>query len=102
MANKDKRMAEQLLSDEFREFIVDAKKHGYGSKNVRKLATPSGGTEIVYQKGDWLYTDTFIGGDPYGGFEHVSYKRQNGKNFWLPVWGMSSVSYTHLTLPTSD
>ena len=84
-------MAEQTpqLSDEFRDFLIEAKQNGYGTKNARKMSIPSGGTEIVYQDGDWLYTDNYVGGDPFVGYEHVSYKRKNGKEFWLPIWGMS-------------
>lgn len=81
--------SEVLLSDEFRDFLIDAKQNGYGSDGVKKYSTPSGGHEILYQNGDWLYTDVFVGGDPFSGFEHVSYKRENGKEYWLPVWGMS-------------
>ncbi len=84
-------MAEALpkLTDEFRDFLIEAKQHGYGSDRPRKLSTPNGGTEIVYCREPWLYTDMYEGGDPYGGHESVAYKRQNGSESWLPIWEMS-------------
>lgn len=81
-------MPERLpqLSSEFREFLVEAKQNGYGSELATKTNLKSGASEIVYEADDWRYTDNYVGGDPYVGYEHVSYKADG---VWRPVWGMA-------------
>src|SRR5579884_2023273 len=81
-------MPERLpqLSPEFREFLVEAKIKGYGSESAAKTRLESGATEIVYETDSWRYTDNYVGGDPYVGYENVAYEREG---LWLPVWGMA-------------
>ena len=82
------------FSAEFVEFLVEAKQHGYGSPDADVSETPGGGRQIVYQSGDWRYTDNFIGGLPFVGSETVSVRTNlngNAEKDYTPVWGMSYV-----------
>ena len=69
-------MAEQLpkLSQEFHDFLAEAKQHGYGSPDAQQVVTDSGARQISYQRDPYLYLDNFVGGNPYSGYEHVSVK----------------------------
>ncbi len=84
-------MAEKLpvLSEEFRDFLIEAKSHGYGSDSAERITRSSGAVEISYQDGDWLYTDSFVGGTPFTGYEHVSARDPRYEETWLPIWGMN-------------
>lgn len=75
------------LSPMFREFLVEAKLNGYGSEDVVKTRLESGANEIVFEQDDWRYTDNYIGGNPYAGYESVAVKQAD--ELWLPVWGMA-------------
>jgi hypothetical protein len=78
-----------VLSQEFRDFLIEAKTHGYGTESVDKLTLYSGSTEIAYEDGDWLYMDSYAGGDPFTGYEHVSVRHPQDSGTWVPVWGMN-------------
>jgi hypothetical protein len=66
-------------------FIVFAKKNGYANKEgateIIKYEK-SGAVKIIVRRGDWEYTDKYIGTDSFLGSEVVLFE---GK----PVWGMS-------------
>ncbi len=84
-------MAEQLpkLSTEFREFLTDAHKLGYGAPEANVTRTESGARIISYQKDGWRYHDQYAGGVPFVGFEQVSVIDPRDRNRWMPVWGMN-------------
>ena len=86
------------LSQEFIDFLVEAKKHGYGTPDAQQRATDSGAREIAYSRDPFLYIDNFVGGNPYGGYEHVAIK--TGYVF-VPVWTMSYYE-TYKEPKTSD
>ncbi len=77
------------LSDEFRGFLIEAKAHGYGSSSAERVTLASGAVEITYEDDNWLYTDSYVGGSPFAGYEHVSARHPAEARKWLPVWGMS-------------
>lgn len=74
------------LNREFVDFLVEAKQHGYGSPDARRITTETGASEISYSREPYLYLDNFVGGNPYGGYEHVAVKI--GYTY-VPVWAMS-------------
>ncbi|MFA4942536.1 MAG: DUF5680 domain-containing protein [Patescibacteria group bacterium] len=58
-------------------FIAEANQSGYASGRESSLKKESDGSRtIIYQSGDWLFSDNYFGGEPYGGREVVSYKGQ--------------------------
>ncbi len=74
------------LSPSFRDFLIEAKQHGYGSPDAQQTRTETGSQRIVYQKGPYIYLDSFVGGEPFGGYEHVSVKL--GYTY-TPIWAMA-------------
>lgn len=82
---------------ELRRFLYEAQLKGYGGEEhrgrlvseqadaggrierryesgVRELVDPDGGTKIIWQKGDFRYSDKYFGGEPFGGMSVVRYK----------------------------
>lgn len=82
-------MSTPVLSGEFRDFLIEAKQNGYGSERAEKHKTESGAYEIVYERDGYRYTDNYIGGDPFIGYEHVSARHPHDEELWVPVWGMN-------------
>ena len=76
------------LSEDFRDFLIEAKQHGYGMPDAQLVPEPenSGAKVIVYERAPYLYVDNFVGGSPYLGYEHVSALVDG---VYTPVWGMS-------------
>ncbi|RJQ29603.1 hypothetical protein C4565_01740 [Candidatus Parcubacteria bacterium] len=71
--------------DELIDFIIYAKKRGYA--NISEATEvikyeKSGAIKIIIRRGDWEYTDKYVGSKSFIGHEVVYYK---GK----PVWSMS-------------
>ncbi len=73
-------------SPEFTEFLIEAKQHGYGAEGNERTTTESGAYVGSYAAGPFRYVDNYVGGNPYAGFEHVSYDAGDGHK---PVWAMS-------------
>lgn len=76
------------LSIEFRHFLIESKRHGYATGGAEKV-TESGAKEIVYERGDWRYTNNYVGGDTFMGYEHVSVRHPEDPTKWLPIWSMN-------------
>ena len=65
-------------------FLHDAEMQGYGSGTAPQVFE-DGAQTLTYEKGSWLYTDTWYGGEPYSGVTTIAYK---GKVCWTMVyWG---------------
>lgn len=87
---------EQIVETEsFRDFLVKAKQNGYGSEAPRMSTTASGMHVIDFVDGNFSYQDNFVGGNPFAGFEHVSYHDEERlwtpakMDYFVPIWGMS-------------
>jgi len=78
--------APRRLSEDFRDFLVEAKQHGYGNDITVPEETSSGSWRLTYSSGPWQYVDSWEGGSPMGGHEHVSYEVEGS---YVPVWQMS-------------
>jgi hypothetical protein len=76
-------------AQELTDFLIEAKRHGYGTADTNRAELASGAHQISYEVEDWLYTDNFVGGNPFTGYEHVAKRLPDGPQKWLPVWGMS-------------
>lgn len=74
-----------ILSQDFRKFLVEAKQHGYGTPDANESTTGSGAKVITYARDQYMYVDNFVGGNPYGGYEHVSVLEAGE---YLPIWDM--------------
>ena len=75
------------LSPEFTEFLLEARQHGYGTEEA--AAQPllaSGAHQVTYEQDPYSYTDLWVGGNPYAGFEHVSAKIDGQ---YTPIWAMT-------------
>lgn len=73
----------KFLSQEFKEFLVEAKtEHGYGTPNASVNSRVGDSKELIWGRDGWKYADRWVGGDPYVGAESVSFIR-------TAVWGMA-------------
>ncbi len=77
------------LSEDFSDFLIKAKQHGYGSGDVQKVEMDNGSTTIVYYGDGIRYMDSYAGGIPYSGYEHVSARVEDGTRRYVPIWAMS-------------
>lgn len=69
--------------EELNKFLYDANANGYASSNNKFLPPQRPGfSEIEYQKGDWLFHDSYTGHYFAPGQEVVYYKNK-------PVWTMA-------------
>ena len=64
--------------DEIQEFLIKAKQYGYGK--ATPIIKQDGANEITYKLDDWLYTDTWYGGEPFSGITTIAYR---GKVCWV-------------------
>lgn len=75
-----------LPADELLDFIVEAKKRTYASNesfaSAKQEATRLLSKDLAYEKGDYKYWDTYVGGMNFSGSEVVWYQDQ-------PVWSMN-------------
>lgn len=88
-------MAEALpkLSPDFRDFLIEAKQHGYGSDIKTMPPTLEGEHGALYESGPYRYIDRWVGGNLYGGFEHVSAEIDGAH---VPIWSMQYIeTYLH-------
>lgn len=84
--------AEIVGTTEFRDFLIEAKQHGYGTPDANVVTARGGAKELWYGDADpFLYVDHFVGGNPYGGHEIVSYSLDGTQSplSAKPIWNMS-------------
>ncbi len=55
---------------------------GWADENAKESTPRPGLKTIVIRKGNWIYVDQYVGGEPFQGLEIVWFKK-------LPVWSMS-------------
>lgn len=82
-------MSETLpkLSQDFRDFLIEAKsEHGYGQPKSKVQTNDSGGKRIRYKNVEFSYVDEFVGGSPFSGYETVSVRLSDRLH---PVWSMA-------------
>jgi hypothetical protein len=67
---------------QFVQFLIEAKKNTYASDG--KLSTPSrpGSKDLLFQQGDYLYLDTYLGSVDFIGEEAVWHQQR-------PIWAMN-------------
>lgn len=71
---------------ELQKFLYEALMHGYGSESaMTESENDDGSTKIIYECGDWRYSDKFFGGEPFGGMTVVRYK--GVACFVMNYWG---------------
>lgn len=75
-------MQNNIDMNELKEFLYDANANGYAGDGNEVAAQRPGFDEIEYQKGDWLFHDSYAGHYFAPGQEIVYYKGQ-------PVWAMA-------------
>lgn len=72
---------------ELREFLYKAMGHSYGSED-KPAVFEDGRHEITFKEGDWEYTDTWYGGQPYAGSIVIRYR---GSGCWcMTYWGQTA------------
>ena len=64
------------------DFLKEAGKETYASGGNEVKSTKLASYDHKYEKGDWIYHDTYFGGEKFIGEEIVYYKEK-------PVWGMN-------------
>lgn len=70
--------------DRIVEFLIAAKKSTYAGKGAESQPSRPNSHDLQYEKGDFLYIDTYLGGECFAGEEAV----------WkcgLPIWSMNYV-----------
>ena len=74
-------------SIELQEFYYEALLHDYGAADGAKFETgfEDGSTKIVYERGDWRYSNKFFGGEPFGGMSVVRFR--GVACFVMMYWG---------------
>ncbi len=72
------------LSDDFVRFLLEAKRKTYAGKGAETASSRPSSHDLLYREGDYLYIDTFLGGEAFSGEEAV----------WLrevPIFSMNYV-----------
>ena len=70
--------------EELKRFLFKAQARGYGS-GTAPLLERDGAQTITFEEGNWHYTDTWYGGEPYSGVTIIAYK---SRACWTMVyWG---------------
>ncbi len=67
---------------EFIEFLVEAKQKTYAGEGQHGPSSRPASVDLPYQRGDYSYLDSYLGGFRFVGEEAVWHKGQ-------PVWGMN-------------
>ena len=68
--------------DELKDFIVRAKAATYVGDGKPAESSREGSIDLVFNKGDFSYLDSYFGGSDFVGEEVVYYQN-------VPVWGMN-------------
>src|SRR3989344_741409 len=67
--------------EEFRDFIVDAKKSCYAGKG-KEIILPDGSKLLTFQKGNFYYEDNYAYYYQAPGRELAKWKNENGQRIW--------------------
>jgi hypothetical protein len=67
---------------EFKRFLVEAKIKTYAGEGQHAPSSRPASIDLPYERGDYFYLDSYLGGFRFVGEEAVWLKRQ-------PVWGMN-------------
>ncbi len=77
------------MSEEVRDFLMEAKKQTYANEMVKKLEpSRNGSNDYEYSRDGMTYHDTYFGGTHFIG-EEVVYVNDN-----IPIWGMNYYGVT--------
>lgn len=68
--------------DERIQFLLEAKKNGYAAKAKEEPSSRPNSHDIHYQRGDWLYIDSYLGGEKFTGEEALWHRG-------TPQWAMN-------------
>jgi len=69
-------------------FLLHAKKQTYAGQGSEVTASREASHDFKYQAGDFLYYDTYLGGEKFGGQEAVWILPESG---WKPAWCMNYI-----------
>ncbi|QQG50035.1 MAG: hypothetical protein HZB70_00400 [Candidatus Berkelbacteria bacterium] len=72
--------------EELRVFLLEANKNGYGNESTKILKNSDNSETIIYERGDWRFHDSWVGGVKFGGRDIVSLKN-------VPIWIMTYYGY---------
>lgn len=72
------------------DFLLHAKKQTYAGAGSEVKASRESSHDFKYQEGDFLYYDTYLGGEKFGGEEAVWLLNQSE---WKPVWCMNYIGH---------
>jgi hypothetical protein len=82
-------MNQNINEQELKEFLIEAKRQTYANADVKKVASLRPSSEDYhYEKGEYIYHDTYFGGEKFLG-EEVVYIG-GGR----PKWGMNYYGFT--------
>lgn len=68
--------------ERLKEFLCEAKKNTYAADGPQSAPSRPNSHDFLYEKGDYIYIDTYLGGERFAGEEAVW---ENG----VPVWAMN-------------
>ena len=71
-----------MLHQEIIAFLLRAKKATYAGKGPEAASTRPNSHDLNYQEGDWLYIDSYLGGNRFAG-EEALWVRET------PLWSMN-------------
>lgn len=70
--------------DDLRKFLIYCGKEGYAAiTDEDEIREADKSTSITLSQGQWKFHDNYIGGEPFGGREVVSYQ---GKPVWMMMY----------------
>jgi hypothetical protein len=67
---------------EFVQFLIQAKKNTYAGDGTPSTPSRPASKDLLFQQGDYLYLDTYLGSIDFIGEEAVWYRQQ-------PIWAMN-------------
>ena len=87
LREEDGRAAEQIegaadINEDIKAFLCRAKRNGYAAHAPQQPSSRPASHDLRYEEGEYLYIDTYLGGERFSGEEAV----------WLsgrPVWAMN-------------
>lgn len=78
----------EVLRASIIKFLLNAKKQTYAGKGNETKPSRVEAHDFKYQEGDFLYYDTYLGGEKFGGEEAVWLYKEND---FKPVWCMNYI-----------
>ena len=84
-------------------FRLEANVNTYAAYMNETSPTRLNSHDFTYTNASYMYHDTYVGGEKFAGEEVIWHEGnvQYAMNYCGQVLGQQSVSYTHLTLPTT-